>query len=93
MLAGDAAALAVVGHDAGMAVGRFSRALGYGQSLAGRLEVRGQVQLFNLPVAEAGLGKPFSIAVDGDGTVRPVLELLSPAGVVLTSGPAGVSSG
>jgi hypothetical protein len=61
----------------------------FGQSLAGALDVRDRVQLFDLEIGQDQLGTPFTIVVDGDQAVRPVLELFSPEGSLLVSGASG----
>jgi hypothetical protein len=67
------------------------RSIGFGESLAGSLDVRGKVQLFDLQVGSSHLGKPFTVALDGDQWVRPVLELLSPTGEVVQTASFGTS--
>jgi hypothetical protein len=65
------------------------QAMEFGSSVAGALDVRERVELFDLQIGAEELGRPFTIVVNGDQTVRPVLELLGPDGSVVASGNAG----
>ena len=66
-----------------------AKPMGFGSSEPGCLDVRGRVQLFDLDVTAVEIDKPFTVALDGDGTVKPVLELLNPAGTVVAAGASG----
>ncbi len=67
------------------------RPIDFGQSISGALDIRDRVQLFDLEIGQDQLGTPFTIVVDGDQTVRPVLELFSPDGSLLVGGASGTN--
>jgi len=66
------------------------REIAFGQSLSGALEDPADEQLFDLEITANELDQPFSVVVDGEGTLRPRLEFLAPSGTVLATGRTNV---
>ncbi|MHC4993606.1 MAG: PPC domain-containing protein, partial [Planctomycetota bacterium] len=67
------------------------RPIGFGESLPGAVTALINEQLFDLEIDSADLDKPFAVVIDGDGTLRPLLEILSPSAAVLATASSGGS--
>ena len=65
--------------------------ISFGESVADSLITSGDERLFELEVTAGEVNQPFSIVLDGDQSLHPVLEIRSPSGDLLDTGASGTS--